>query len=338
MAHAPQLTSEDLQRLADALRYMGRDLHQRSYEAGPQRRELLWQEMDACLALADRLEAPLQQQPLPPTPAHRRCTLITGASSGIGLALARALAAEPGQRGRPLVLTARRLERLEQLAAELEAAHGLTVHCIALDLAHPDGARQLLAELASRQLSVHTLVNNAGFGLGGRFAQQPAAPLEALLQLQIQACVQLCHGVLPAMEANAEGRILQVASLAGLTPGLPGSCLYSASKAFLIRFSQSLALESRPRGIRVMALCPGYVRSEFHAVLGVEEQMRQRLPGLLWMDAPQLAERALQALQGRRSVVVPGGINRLIALLLRLLPDALGARLTGGFSRRYRQR
>jgi short-subunit dehydrogenase len=338
MAHAPRLDHDDLQRLADALRYMGRDLHQRSYGAGQQRRELLWREMDACLALAERLEAPLQHQQLQPTPPERRCTLITGASSGIGLALARALAAEPEQAHRPLVLTARRLDRLQALAAKLQDRHGLTVHAIAQDLAHPDGPRQLLAELSQRQLSVHTLVNNAGFGLGGRLAQQQPEALEAMLQLQIHAAVELCHGVLPAMEAHGEGRILQVASLAGLTQGLPGSCLYSASKAFLIHFSQSLALESSPQGIRVLALCPGYVRSEFHAVLGVEQQMRNRLPGLLWMEAPELARQALKALAGQRVVVVPGRVNRWIALLLRLLPDQLGTRLTSGFSRRYRRR
>jgi len=141
--------------------------------------------------------------------------------------------------------------------------------------------------------------------------------------------------LLPAMQARGEGVILNVASLAGLIPGLPGSTLYSASKAFLIRMSQSLAAENRGRGVRVLALCPGYVRSEFHSTLGVQERM-QRLPGLFWMEADDLAARVLRRLEGRGAVQEPGLLNGLIALLARLLPEGLAGGLSGGFSRRYR--
>lgn len=317
---------------------MGRDLHHRSYEVTAERRELLWQEMDACLQLAERISRDQQPVVLRASPTSRACALVTGASSGIGAALAWALAPSLAHGSSPLVLTARRLERLEQLAAELRERHGLEVICLPCDLAAPDGARELLAELERRQLTVHTLVNNAGFGLGGTYERLAWERAESMMQLMVVACAALCHGVLPAMQTAGSGRILNVASLAGLVPGLPGSSLYSASKAFLIRFSQSLALENAPRGVRVLALCPGYVRTEFHAVLGVEERMRRNLPGALWMDADELARQALIGLDGSRRVVVPGSLNRLIAFLTGLLPEAIAGRLTTAFSSRYRRR
>jgi short-subunit dehydrogenase len=316
---------------------MGRDLHQRSYGVSAERRELLWQEMDRCLELAERVEPAEEPAELTNPAEATTCALITGASSGIGAALARQMAPSLAGRKTTLVLTARRWERLEKLAAELQERHGLAVVPIAVDLARPDGVRQLLGELRRRRLTVHTLVNNAGFGLRGDFEDVPWQEAEAMLQLMVVACAELCHAVLPAMRGSGGGRILNVASLAGLVPGLPGSTLYSACKAFLIRFSQSLALENRPHGIRVMVVCPGYVRTEFHAVLGVQERM-ERLPGLFWMEADELARRMLAALEGERVVVVPGLVNKAIASLARLLPEAAASSLSSSFSRRYRQR
>ncbi|MCT0225478.1 SDR family oxidoreductase [Synechococcus sp. CS-1328] len=331
----PQLEEEDRARIAAALRYMGRDLQHRSYAVNTERRELLWQEMDRCLALAERIDPQpgLVDRPKPGT--TKPCTLITGASSGIGAALARQLAPSLAGTESCLVLTARRLERLEALAADLRERHGIEVITIPTDLARPEGAQELLVELQQRQLVVHTLVNNAGFGLRGNFNALEWKDAEAMLQLMVVACAELCHGLLPAMQQAGGGCIVNVASLAGLMPGLPGSTLYSACKAFLIRFSQSLALENRPSGVRVMALCPGYVHSEFHAVLGVEEQM-QRLPGLFWMDADELARQTLAALEGNQVVVVPGAVNQAITALARLLPEGVVTALSTTFSRRYR--
>ena len=259
--------------------------------------------------------------------------LITGASSGIGAALAERFAAG----GDALVLTARRADRLEALAAAIRQRHGVPVVVIPCDLADPAGADRLLEELSQRNLQVTTLVNNAGFGLRGDYTDSSWPEAAAMLQLMVTAPSRLCHGLLPEMQAAGTGTILNVASLAGLIPGLPGSTLYSASKAFLIRFSQSLAAENRATGVRVLALCPGYVHTEFHAVLGVEERM-QRLPGLFWMDAHDLARRTLSVLEGQRAVLVPGALNRTIAALARLLPEAAAGRLSAGFSRRYRGR
>jgi len=345
MPEAPDLAlrDDDRRRIADALRYLGRDLHHRSFGVTSERRELLWQEMDHCLALAERIngqaDALVASQPADP-PALQKgkgAVLITGSSSGIGAALARRLAPTLTGGEAPLVLTARRQERLEALAAELAHRHGIRVQTIPADLARPGGAKVLLQVLQQRQVAVHTLINNAGFGLRGSFEAVAWPQAEAMLQLMVGSCAELCHALLPAMQRAGSGRIVNVASLAGLVPGLPGSTLYGACKAFLIHFSQSLALENRDRGVRVMALCPGYVHSEFHAVLGVEERMRQRLPGLLWMNADELADRTVTALEGSRTVVVPGAVNRLIAALAGSLPEPATNALSTSFSRRYRQ-
>ena len=345
MPEAPDLAldGDDRRRIADALRYLGRDLHHRSFGVTSERRELLWQEMDNCLALADRIagetDRAVAQQPLEPPALEpgKGAVLITGASSGIGAALARRLAPTLAGSDAPLVLTARRQERLEALAAELAHRHAIRVETIPADLAQAGGAKVLLQVLQQRQLAVHTLINNAGFGLRGTFEAVAWPQAEAMLQLMVGSCAELCHALLPAMQRAGSGRIVNVASLAGLVPGLPGSTLYGACKAFLIHFSQSLALENRDRGVRVMALCPGYVHSEFHAVLGVEERMRQRLPGLLWMNAEELADLTIAALEGSRTVVVPGAVNRLIAGLAGSLPEPATNALSTAFSRRYRQ-
>jgi short-subunit dehydrogenase len=337
------LDGDDRRRVADALRYLGRDLHHRSFGVTSERRELLWQEMDRCLALAERIngeaDVAMASQPADPPALEsgKGAVLITGASSGIGAALARRLAPTLTGGDAPLVLTARRQERLDALAAELAHRHAIRVETIPADLAQAGGAKVLLQVLLQRQVAVHTLINNAGFGLRGTYEAVAWPQAEAMLQLMVGSCAELCHALLPAMQRAGSGRIVNVASLAGLVPGLPGSTLYGACKAFLIHFSQSLSLENQSRGVRVMALCPGYVISEFHAMLGVEERMRQRLPGLLWMNADELADRTVAALEGSRTVVVPGGVNRLIAALVGSLPEPATNALSTAFSRRYRQ-
>jgi short-subunit dehydrogenase len=258
--------------------------------------------------------------------------LVTGASSGIGAALARGLAA----RGEPLVLSARRLDRLNSLAEELARRHGVAVQVVACDLARPDAVQALRAELRQRQIQLKGWVNSAGFGLRGPVESTDTAQLEALLRLTVQSMVELTSALLPELAQHPDAKILNVASLAGLVPGLAGSAVYSASKAFVIRFSQALAAEQGSHGVRVMVLCPGYVRSEFHAVLGVEDQMRG-MPGWMWMEADELARQALNAWAGRAVVVVPGWPNRLIALLAHSLPEPLARELGRRFSSRYRQ-
>ena len=177
--------------------------------------------------------------------------LVTGASSGIGAAIAR----EYARRGKPLILTARREDRLLSLADELGKQVPCTV--IAADLADPGVPAELFAQIQSLGLFVDTLVNNAGYGVPGRFLSQPWSTHAAFLQVLVTSVAELTHRFLPAMDAAGPGRVLNVASLAGLIPASAGHTLYGAAKSFVIRFSEALALEMQPRGVHVTALCPG---------------------------------------------------------------------------------
>lgn len=245
----------------------------------------------------------------------RRLALVTGASAGIGAAFARTLAAQ----GHNLVLTARRAKRLEALAAELRDHHGVDVLTLAADLADPATPAALEAALAARGLSVDILVNNAGYGLPGGFGDNGWSDQAAVLQVMLTAPCELAHHVLPGMRARGYGRIINVASVAGLTPG--GVGLYGPVKAFLIGFSQSLHQECAGAGIHVSALCPGLTWSEFHDVNGMREPLSRATPGWLWMDAETVVAAGLAAADANRVVCVPGAVNKALAGLAWLLPD-----------------
>jgi short-subunit dehydrogenase len=255
--------------------------------------------------------------------------LVTGASSGIGAAIAR----EYASRGVPLVLTARREDRLETLAAELRER----VHCvvIAADLADPEAPAALHAQVRERGLAIGTLVNNAGFGVPGRYLSADWRAHADFLQVMVVAVARLTHLFLPAMEAAGRGRILNVASLAGLVPASAGHTLYGASKAWMIRFSEALALESGPRGVHVTALCPGFTFSEFHDVTGMRAQV-SRLPKFLWQDSATVARIGVDAVEAGRTRVVCGAANRLIAFATHYLPSPLARALVGSRARDFR--
>ncbi|MEI9927446.1 MAG: SDR family oxidoreductase, partial [Sphingomonas sp.] len=184
--------------------------------------------------------------------------LVTGASAGLGTHFARALAAE----GHDLILTARRADRLEVLAAEIRAAHAVRVETIAADLAAPGAAAALMAEIGKRGLAVNTLINNAGFGLAGAFVEQDPGQIGRMIELNCGALVDLCRAVLPGMVQMRSGGILNVASTAAFQPG-PFMAVYYASKAFVLSFSEALHEEVRGQGVRVAALCPGPTQTEF---------------------------------------------------------------------------
>ncbi|MFO0394613.1 MAG: SDR family NAD(P)-dependent oxidoreductase [Lysobacteraceae bacterium] len=245
-----------------------------------------------------------------------RFALVTGASSGIGAEIAR----EYARRGKPLVLVARRADRLEALAAELRPQ--VRGEVIAADLADPAAPARLVAECEARGLRVDTLVNNAGFGVPGRYLAKDWATHQASLQVLLVAVCELSHRFLPAMEAEGHGRILNVASLAGLVPPTGGHTLYGPTKAFVIRFSETLAKEVGPKGVNVTALCPGMTYTEFHDVNGMRPHV-SRLPRALWMTADEVVAQGLEAVERRRASFIPGRINRLIALAARLLPRPL---------------
>ena len=248
----------------------------------------------------------------------RPVALVTGASSGIGAAFARALAA----RGCDLALTARRADRLEALAAELSAAHGIEAFAIAQDLAAPDAHAPILAAIAARGRYVEVLVNNAGFSIPQSFAAVPwRRQRDFLMTLVVNAC-GLAHAVIPGMVERRSGRIINVASLAGFAPGVAGHSLYPGAKSLMISFSQALDAEYRAKGLKVTALCPGFVSSEFAAANGTQAVM-DASPRRLFQTPAQVVAAALAANDAGRVVVIPGWWNVIAAAFMRLLPMGL---------------
>src|SRR5487761_2126779 len=264
------------------------------------------------------------------TPRTRRA-LVTGASAGIGAAFARALA----QRGHALVLTARRRDRLDALAAELRAAHGIAVAIYPEDLADPAAPQRLVAALERDGLGVDLLVNNAGYGVPGTFDASPWSRHADFIQVLITAPTELAHRLLPGMRARGHGRILNVASLAGHLPGTPGHTLYAAAKSYLIKFSQSLALENRRHGVHVTALCPGFTYSEFHDVSGARALVA-KMPARMWMHADTVVAQGLAAVERGDIVYINGRLNRAIKTLFKLLPDRAALKLIARRSQRFR--
>ncbi|MFC5741187.1 SDR family NAD(P)-dependent oxidoreductase [Dyella tabacisoli] len=265
-------------------------------------------------------------------PPIRPLSLITGASAGIGAAFARALAA----RGHDLVLTARRVERLETLADELRRKHNATVTVLPNDLADPAAPQQLCDALAQRGLHVDWLINNAGYGVPGTFESNSWTAHADFIQVLMTAPTELAWRLLPAMREHGYGRIINVASLAAHVPGSVGHTLYSASKAYLVKFSQSLALENRHLGVNVCALCPGFTWSEFHDVTGSRDMMN-KLPGLMWQTAEEVVHQGIDAVEYGKVVYVTGRVNRIIKTLVKLMPDRLSLWLSARQSRRFRK-
>lgn len=244
-----------------------------------------------------------------------RVALVTGASAGIGRAFADVLA----QEGFDLVLTARRADRLHALARDLASRHHVAVHVIVEDLAQSGAAARIVDELAARGLAVDVLVNNAGYGVPGSFRSTPWSQQADFLQVLVVAVAELTHRLLPGMVERGWGRVINVASLAGLMPAVAGHTQYAASKAFVVRFSQALAHEVRDDGVHVTAVCPGFTLSEFHDVTGTRAQVNQ-MPRFMWMDAPTVARQGYDAAMRGDVIYVNGRINRALALAGRLLP------------------
>ncbi|MGB0135066.1 SDR family NAD(P)-dependent oxidoreductase [Dokdonella sp.] len=258
--------------------------------------------------------------------------LITGASAGIGAAFARELAAS----GHDLVLTARRVDRMQALADELTAAHGIKAEVIACDLADPESPRLLVDQIEQRGISIDMLVNNAGYGVTGYFLSQPWKTQADFIQVLMTAPTELCHRLMPAMLERGHGRIINVASLAGHVPGSAGQTLYAAAKSYLIKFSQSLSLEYGHKGIHTCALCPGFTYSEFHDVTG-SRSMMSKLPDWMWMDAETVVRQGLDAVERGDAVYINGRINRMIKTLVKLMPDGMVLRGMARQSRKFRK-
>jgi short-subunit dehydrogenase len=239
--------------------------------------------------------------------------LVTGASSGIGAAFARQLR----QRGERLILVARRAERLAALAAELGG--DADVASVPLDLTQPDAPATLERELARRGLAVELLINNAGIGHTGRFAQEPLERVLAMLDLNARSVVELTRRFLPGMLARGGGRIVNVVSTAAFQP-VPYMAVYAASKVLVLSFTEALAVELRGTGVHVQALCPGLTATEFQQVAGTDRVLFNKTAAL---TPERVAAASLAALDRKRLRVVVGWQNRVVIGLQRFLPQGL---------------
>lgn len=244
----------------------------------------------------------------------RPVTLITGASAGIGAALAEEFAAH----GHELVLVARRASQLKAVASAIEARGHARPHVVPADLALPDAGERIAAALAERDLAPQYVVNNAGFGLLGAAARLDRARQLAMIDLNARAFTDLSLRFVDSLERQ-RGGILNVASVAAFMPG-PGMAVYHATKAYVLSFSEALHRELAPMGIRVTALCPGPVETGFQAQAGVPPDY---FPRRLTRSAERVAREGYAGLMRGRRVVVPGSDNKVLSLLPRLLPRGL---------------
>jgi uncharacterized protein len=261
----------------------------------------------------------------------RPVALVTGASAGIGAAFAR----EYARRGYDLALTARREDRLHALAAELREKFGATTHVFAADLADPDAPQRLFDATTAAGLTIDVLVNNAGYGVPGTLTTPAWQTHRDFIEVLMTAPVALAYRYLPGMQQRRRGEIVNIASLAGHMPGSAGHTLYAASKSFLIKFSQSLALENATRGVKVCAVCPGFTLSEFHDVTGVRGIV-SKMPNFMWMRAEDVARQGVDASLRGDVVYINGLWNRFVRFLGKHLPDSWSLALMARQSKRFR--
>ena len=262
----------------------------------------------------------------------RRVALVTGASSGIGEAFAEVLAAE----GFDVVITARREARLRAVQSRLQDKYGVRVEVIVDDLDQAEAPARICAELEARGLNIDVLVNNAGYGVSGSYLSSNWEVHARFLQIMVIAVAELSHRLLPGMIRRQYGRIINIASLAGLVPAPAGHTLYAAAKAFLIKFSESLGHEVRRHGVFVTAVCPGFTYSEFHDVTGTRANVN-RMPGFMWLSSADVARRGYDATMAGESIIVTGRMNAAIATLVRILPQRLVSGLGRRIGRAYRK-
>jgi len=256
---------------------------------------------------------------MPPT------ALITGSTAGLGAAFARALAAE----GHDLVVVARDAARLESAAAELRSRHGTGVEVLPADLTDRAQSRAVEDRLADPDRPVDMLVNNAGMGLKGRFWETELAEQERLLELNCMAVMRLTHAALRAMVRRGSGDVIIVSSTAGYAPGSRGP--YGATKAWATGFAEAISGQVAPYGVRLSAVTPGFVHTEFHQRAGLD---MSRLPEFLWLDADRVVADALRDHRAGKVVSVPGLQYKAIVTASRLVPPNLTRRVTAAFTRR----
>lgn len=254
-----------------------------------------------------------------PAPAPDRTALVTGASSGIGIDLARELA----QRGHGLVLVARRQELLDEVAKEIRDRHGARVEVLPTDLADADARRELIDQIDVLGLTIDILVNNAGFSTLGPVHKSDADRELAMVRTNVEAVVHLCSLAVPEMAQRGRGAVLNVASTAAFQP-LPGQPGYGASKSFVLSYTEAMSVELRKTGVTATALCPGPVETGFAEAAGTGgKDAIEALPDMMWLESAEVARVGIEALDAGRPVVIPGQVNRLVSVAGRLLPRRL---------------
>jgi uncharacterized protein len=264
----------------------------------------------------------------------RKLVLITGASSGIGDAMARQFASK----GWDLALVARREDRLRDLAEEMKAKNGVDSLVIPADLSRPGEPERIVAEIEKAGRQIDGLVNNAGAGQPGYFTETGWADQARFLELMVTSYLKLIHLVLPGMEERKFGRIINVSSVSALLPVSPGhtrfsGTIYPGAKSLLIKVSQSLKAEMIGKNVHATAVCPGYTWSEFHDVNGARQSVSQ-LPSYWMLKAEDVAATAYDAVERNKAVSVPGAWYKFMTGLMRVLPDPVGEWLIAQQARR----
>ena len=258
--------------------------------------------------------------------SRKQKVLITGASRGIGLELAREFA----RHGHELLLVARHGSTLDAIAAELRQRHGVEVHAIALDLGQPGAATALHTQVEASSWEIDVLANNAGIVSYGKFAETELAHERQLLQLNIATLTELAKLFLRPMLARGRGRLVNVASVGGYQPGGPQWAVYFASKAYVLSFSKALAVELRGSGVSITALCPGATATGFLDTAGLDNTLVYRF---LCMDAASVARIGYRGIMKGKTVVIPGLVNKLLALAGELPPRRIALEVNGWLMR-----
>jgi uncharacterized protein len=262
---------------------------------------------------------------------RRPVALVTGASSGIGEALARQLA----QAGHDLVLVARSADKLQALASRVKQQHGVRAWVVAADLALPGAAADLAAAMRRARRPIDLLVNNAGVLEHGLFTGMPPARHQQLIDLNISALTALLAQFLPGMVARGSGRVLNLASIAAFQP-VPSLATYAATKAYVLSLTESLSEELKGTGVSITALCPGITATHMLAAASASSSELQRLPGFLVGDAETVAAQGIAACMAGTVVCVPGAINRATVSAGRATPKWLLRRISGSLVRRMK--
>ena len=254
--------------------------------------------------------------------------LVTGASSGIGAAFARQLAARDSN----LVVVARDGERLEQLAHDLGGLHGIDCEVLVADLTDHEACERVAARIGDDASAVDLVVNNAGFGTSGRFVRQVVEEEHREIELNVVALHRLTHAAVQTMVARGQGGVINVSSLGGYQP-TPGFATYAATKAFVSSFTQAVHEELLGTGVKAMVLCPGFTRTEFQQRAGAGAEA-SNLPGFMWQEADEVVLAALRDYDRGRAVSVPGPLNTAAAVFATMAPGIAGRKVAAAMLRR----